>query len=248
MISASARQRFGWVHSHRYGDLAGSVDGGYGEEPLGISYARWAKLREKWPYAQHKRVGRLPSVPDHIVGDAINLWAQGKMTNRVFKCQGTVFILRGNRLILEGTGAIGSITVARVDRKKNVLEIYGKYARWIRGGRSFPNDWEKLQSRIKRIAGRTVDPKSDLEVCPVYSLPPDARSKLDHTANNHAYDELLLRFNNKMKRAKKHMRFYLTAYSTMCEEAKVYEQVQDVDLGIVIRKEYILESFRNKLG
>ena len=239
MISASAIQR--------YGHLAGSVDGRYGEEPLGISYARWAKLCERWPNAQHKRVGRLPSVPDHIVGDAINLWTQGKMTNRVFKSQGTVFILRGNRLVLEAHQK-RSITVARVDRKKNVLEIYGKYARWNWGGRSFPNDWEKLQSRIKRIAGRTVDPKSDLEVCPVYNLPPDARSKLDHTANNHAYDELLLRFNNKMKRAKKHMRFYLTAYSTMCEEAKVYEQVQDVDLGIVIRKEYILESFRNKLG
>ena len=237
----------------RYGDMADRLGMSH-EQPVGISYTSYVNRSKT----------EVPSVTDHLLNELIKGWLSGKMSDRVVRFENNVYAFHGTRLDVMKLAKAKwryrkPFTMARVDRKDGVLEAYGKYARW--GDAAFPNDWEKIQSRLRRVARNhfnhadakpyavlngTLRPRMD--VCPVYSLHQGARHKAGHAANATAYDGLLLLFNNKLKRAKRHKRFYLNAYTKVVEEAREYEDIHGVDLGIIIRKEYILESFRRKLG
>lgn len=231
----------------RYGDMADKLGMGH-EQPVGISYKSYVNRSKT----------EVPSVTDHLLNELIKGWLSGKMSDRVVRFEGNVYAFHGTRLEVNPRNSKWRyrkpFTVARVDRKDGVLEVYGKYARW--DDAAFPNDWEKIYSRIRRVARNHFNSadaspyalRSRMDVCPVYSLHQGARHKASHADNATAYDCLLLLFNNKLRRAKRHKRFHLNAYTKVLEEAKEYEDIHGVDLGIIIRKDYALESFRRKLS
>ena len=235
----------------RYGDMADRLGMSH-EQPVGISYTSYVNRSKT----------EVPPVTDHLLNELVKGWLSGKMSDRVVWFEGNVYAFHGTRLEVNPRNSKWRyrkpFTVARVDRKDGVLEAFGKYARWA--DTAFPNDWEKIQSRLRRVARNHFNPaeghvhhgpyalRSCMDVCPVYSLHQGARHKANHADNATAYDDLLLLFNNKLKRAKRHKRFHLNAYTKVLEEAKEYEDIHGVDLGIIIRKDYVLESFRRKLS